>query len=374
MAEIVKVSSNSERKQFLRLPWKLYAGDQHWVPPIRHVQKELVNYRRHPFYENAEAQTFIAVRDGETVGRVAAIIDHGHNAYYKERRGMVGFFESIDDSDVSGKLFDAARQWFAAKDIHVMRGPLNPAMHYECGLLVEGFDSPPCFMMTYNHSYYERLFTEYGFEKSQDLYAYYAHRGMLDSVDPKMVFVLEEAIRRFNIKTRTLDRKNFKQEIMSFLDIYNQALPGSWGYVPMSQAEVEKAADNLKHLIVHELSIIAEVDGKPVGAVFGLPDYNPIVKEIDGKMFPFGFLKFLFGRKRLKRVRLLSTNVLPEYQRWGLGVVLLGKLLPHALEWGIEDCELSWVLESNRLSRGSIERGGAERIKTYRIFDYEAST
>jgi GNAT superfamily N-acetyltransferase len=370
---IVAVNSRKERKEFLSLPWKLYANDPNWIPPIRHNQKELVNYRKHPFYENAEVQTFIARKNGETVGRVAAIIDHGHNEYYDERRGMIGFFESKDDMGISRGLFDAARKWFAEKDIKLLRGPLNPSMNYECGLLIDGFDSPPCFMMTYNPPYYEKLFDDYGFKKTQDLYAYYAHVDMLNSVDPKMIFIVEEAAKRFNVKVRPVHKKNFKQEIMTFLEIYNRAMPGNWGYVPMSKSEVKTAAEGLKFLMVHELSVMAEVEGKEVGVVFGLLDYNPIIKKIDGRMFPFGFLRILMGRKKLTRVRLVSTTVLPEYQRWGLGVVLLAKLLPKAIDWGLVDCELSWVLESNTLSRGTIERGGADLIKTYRIYDYEPS-
>ena len=369
--DIVSVNSGAERKAFLELPWQMHSEDANWIPPIRHVQKRLVNYRPHPFYLNADVQTFIARQGSRTVGRLAAIVDHAHNAYYKEQRGMVGFFESIDDPAVSEGLFDAARDWFDKRQISLMRGPMNPSQNYECGLLIDGFDSPPCFMMTYNPTYYPALFEEYGFQKAQDLYAYYAHQDMLDNVDPKLAFVLEEAVKRFEVKTRPPHRKNFKQDIISFLQIYNKAMPGNWGYVPMSQAEVEETAENLKHLIVHDLCVVAEVHGKPVGVVFGLLDYNPIIKKIDGQMFPFGFLRILFGRKKLERVRLVSTIVAPEYQRWGLGVVLLGKLLPKALDWGIKDCELSWVLESNKLSRGTIERGGAERIKTYRIYDFD---
>jgi len=369
--EVVAVSTRKQQKQFLKLPWDLHSKDPNWVPPLRKTQKELVNYIPHAFYDNAEVQTFLAMRGGQPVGRIAAIVDHGHNEYYKERRGMLGFFESISDKAISNGLFDAAKAWFAQQDIHSMRGPVNPSMNYECGLLVDGFDSPPCFMMTYNPSYYQELFDDYGFEKAQDLFAYYAHVDMLDGVDPKMKFVLDEAARRFEVETRPLRKVGFRDEILSFLDIYNKAMPGNWGYVPMSKSEVECAAENLKHLIVHDLSIMAEVKGKPVGIVFGLLDYNPIIKQIDGRLFPFGFLKIIFGRKKLKRVRLVSTTVLPEYQRWGLGVVLLGRLLPNALEWGIEDCELSWVLESNKLSRGTIERGGGKLIKTYRIYDYE---
>ena len=365
------VQSKKARKAFLQLPWKMHSSDPNWIPPIRHNQKELVNYRKHPFYDNAEIETFLATKDGEVVGRIAAIIDHGHNEYYKEKRGMIGFFESINDTEVSRKLFEAARQWHESKGMEALRGPVNPSMNYECGLLVEGFETPPSFMMTYNPDFYARLWEDFGFEKAQDLFAYDADTSMLDSIDPKIVFVLEEAARRFNVEVREVDKKDFKKDIYAFLDIYNKAMNGNWGYVPMTPGEVEHTAAALEFLIVPQLSIFAHVDDKPVGVVFGLLDYNPIIKKIDGRMFPFGFLRILWGRKKIKKIRLISTTVLPEYQRWGLGVTLLGRLFPRGIEWGLTECELSWVLESNQLSRGTIERGGAKKTKVYRIYDFD---
>ena len=251
-----------------------------------------------------------------------------------------------------------------------MRGPLNPSMNYECGLLIEGFDSPPAFMMTYNHDYYQALIEGYGFEKAQDLLAFYGHVDMIKSLDTKMNFVREEAIRRFNLTVRRLDRKRFSSDIQSFLDIYNQSLPGQWGFVPLSQNELKHQARGLKHLIVPEITSIAEDESGPVGVVFGLLDYNPLVREIDGRLFPFGFLKLLRKRRQITRIRMISTNVLPKYQRWGVALVLTGDMIAGAINWGIVDAEFSWVLESNQLSRGTLERGGLEHIKTYRIFDY----
>ncbi len=286
---------------------------------------------------------------------------------------MFGFFECIEDQAVAQSLFDAAKSWHAARGCERLRGPLNPAMNYECGLLVDGFDSPPTFMMTYNKPYYERLITANGFVKSHDLYAYWGHIDMLQSLDRKLQFIAEEAKKRFNLNVRPLDRKHFRRDVASFLYIYNQALPGTWGFVPMSDSELEHAANGLRQLIIPELTRIAEFEGRPVGVVFALLDYNPLIKEIDGRLFPFGFVKLLWKRRKIKRVRLISTNVLPEFQRWGLGVVLLNELLPAVLNWGIEEGEFSWVLESNHLSRGSLERGGAKRVKTYRVFDFPAT-
>ncbi|MFK7767989.1 MAG: N-acetyltransferase [Mariniblastus sp.] len=370
---IEPVTSKAQQKAFIRFPWALYKGDANWVPPLIMNIKELLNYKPHPFYENAEIQTFLAKENGKIVGRIAAIVDRAHNEYHKEERGMFGFFESIDDQEVANALFDAAKAWFAERNISKMRGPANPSQNYEWGLLVEGFHTPPTFMMTYNKEYYGKLIEEYGFFKSQDMYAFLGNVDMLNDLDPKLAFIAEEARKRFNVEVRPISKKNFAKDVDSFLEIYNKALPGQWGFTPMSEGELRETAKGLKMLIVHGMTSLAEVDGKPVGVVFGLLDYNPLIKKIDGKLFPFGFLRILFGRKKIKKMRLISTNVVPEYQRWGLGLVLMTRLVPDIVAWGIEDAEFSWVLESNKLSRGTLERGGTKRDKTYRIYDYETS-
>jgi hypothetical protein len=191
----------------------------------------------------------------------------------------------------------------------------------------------------------------------------------LKTLDEKLAFITEECRRRFDIKLRRMDRKHFDREVRLFLKIYNEALVGTWGFVPLSEAEVEHMAASMKHLIAPEMTTIAEIDGRAVGAQFGLLDYNPRIKQIDGRLFPFGFIRLLWNKKAIKRVRLVSTNVIPEYQKWGLGLVIASRIVPDAKAWGIEEAEFSWVLESNKLSYGTLKRGGAEITKRYRIFD-----
>ncbi|MGI9455918.1 MAG: N-acetyltransferase [Aeoliella sp.] len=368
--EIIPVATRRERKLFFNLPWDLYRGDPNWVPPIRIVQKELLNYRHHPFYDDAEIQTFVALRDGQPCGRIAAIVNHAHNRQYDEQRGFFGFFESVDDEEVSGALFDAARAWLAERDIEAIRGPVYPSLNYECGLLVDGFHEPPWFMMTYNKSYYGRLVDQYGFRKAQNLYAFWGHIDMLDEISKRLYSISHSILERLQLKCRTIDTKRFSEELTTFLDIYNKSLVSTWGFVPMSKGEVKKQAAGLKMMIVPELTTMAEINGKPVGTMFGLLDYNPRIKAMDGKLFPFGFLKLLRKRKQLKKVRLISTNVLPEYQSWGIGLALVARLVPDALKWGIEQAEFSWVLESNDLSYKTLKKGGAKITKQYRIYDY----
>ena len=369
--EIVPVESKSQQKQFLKLPWAIYANDPLWIPPLRQNQKELVGFAKHPFYDFATAQAFLATRDGRPVGRILAIVNPTHNDRYKEKRAFFGFFEAEHDQEIANGLLDAAWQWATEQGMDSLRGPVNPSLNYECGLLVEGFDSSPTFMMTYNPEYYGPMLEQWGLIKSQDLYAFWGHVDMLAGLDKKLEFVIVEATRRFELKLRRIDRRRFDEEVRTFLHIYNESLGGTWGFTPLSPGEMEHMSNSLKQLIVPEMTSVAEVDGKAIGSVFGLLDYNPRIKKIDGKLFPFGFVRLLWNRKKITRVRMIATNVLPEYQRWGVGLVLMARMVPDVLASGVKEAEFSWVLESNNLSRKTLERGGAKRSKTYRIYDYD---
>jgi hypothetical protein len=367
--ECTPVEGWSDRRAFMRLERELYKGDPNWVTPLWSERKQLCGFGSHPFYNDADSRAFIARKHGRVVGRVVAIVNHAHNRYHEEKRGFFGFFECIDDVEVSRRLFDAACDWLRQQGMTAVRGPVNPSLNYEIGLLVDGFDTPPTFLITYNHPYYESLVTAAGFVKSQDVFCYEASIDDLEDLDPKLQFVIDEAIKRFDVKCRPIDRSRFQEDVQTFLKIYNQSLQRTWGYVPMSEAELRHQAGQLKHLIVPKLTSIAEIDGQPVGAGFGLLDFNQILKDMNGHLFPFGWLKLLTGKNKIDRLRLVSTNVLPEYQKWGLGLVTLARILPDAIEFGIRTGEFSWVLESNSLSRGTIERGGARKAKTQRLYD-----
>lgn len=363
------VQTASDRRQFVRVQREIYAGDPNWVPPIWRVQEELVGFRPHPFYEHNLGQPFIVTRNGKAVGRLLAIVNRGHNARYEDKIGFFGFFECHDDIEAARLLFHTADQWLLDQGMTAVRGPVNPSLNYDCGLLIDGFDTPPTFMIPYNRDYYESLLTRCGFIKTQDLFSYDAGIELLEHIDPKLQFVIDEATRRFNVRCRPIDPANFDADVRTFLHIYNESLQGTWGYVPLSPGEIDHQAAGLKHLIVPHMTSIAEIDGRPVGAGFGLLDYNPLIKKMNGRLFPFGWLRIVFQKKQLTRLRMISTNVLPEYQKWGLGLVTLSRILPHAVDFGIRVGEFSWVLESNSLSRNTIERAGGLRTKVHRIYD-----
>ena len=226
-------------------------------------------------------------------------------------------------------------------------------------------------MMTYNPPYYARLLESYGLRKTQDLYAFYAHISQLPASQAKLRSLVEQIRERYEVTMRPLDTRHFLRDVRAFLDLYNRSLVNTWGFVSMSQAEVAHMAKALRFLMVPELSLMAEIKGQPVGVTFCLPDYNPRIREIDGRLFPFGFLHLLRKKQEIKKIRVISANVLPEYQRLGLGLLLMDGLVPKVQQWGIEEAEFSWVLESNGLSRGSLQKGGAKITKTYRLYDLD---
>ncbi len=370
MADIAiqPVETRGQQQRFIRLPWRIYQDDPCWMPPLIMSQEELLGFRKHPFYERSKSRSFLVTRGGRDVGRITAIVNAGHIDRYKEQRGFFGFFECDDDTAASRALFQAAGDWLHAQGMSSIRGPANPTLNYECGLLIDGFDTPPFFMMTHNRPWYAHLVEDAGFGKVEDMFAFYGETSMLDGIDPKLATMIEGVKERFGVTLRPLDKSRFAEEVRMFLHIYNESLGGTWGFVPLTPGEVDHMAASLKYLIEPELAIVAEVGGKPVGAVFCLLDYNPRIKAIDGRLFPFGFLRLLWNKKAIKRLRAISTNVVPEYQAWGIGLVLMSGLYERFIAWGLEAVEFSWVLESNYLSRRTLERGGAIVTKKYRMY------
>ncbi len=373
MAEVVvrPVRTKREQRQFIDLSWSLYRGDPNWIPPLRMNLEELVGFRRHPFHDNNRTEAFLAWRGNEPVGRIQAIVNLGYIQQYHERRGFFGFFEAVDDQQVADALFDAARAWLGAQGLPAMRGPANPSLNYECGLLVDGFDSPPTFMMTYNPPYYPRLIESCGFKKARDLYAYVGTREQLPAIQERLSPIADVAAEHCQATIRPMNRRHFKRDVELFLQLYNQGMVQTWSFSPLPNNEIDSLAKGLQFLLVPELTLFAEVEGRTVGAILGLLDYNPRIKAIDGRLFPFGFIRLLWGKRGIKRVRVLSIAVVPEFQRWGLGLVLMRGLVPKSMEMGIQEAEFSWILEDNTLARKGLEKGGAKIDKTFRIYDYD---
>ncbi len=363
-----------DRQCFQRLPWMIYAGDPNWVPPILSQERNLLGWRdwrgrHHPFFEHAEVVTLLAERGGVAVGRVAVFVNAVHNRKYNEQRGFFGFFECIDDAVVAMTLFDAARDWLRSRGMTACRGPVNPSLNYTCGLLVDGFSAPPVFLMTYNPPYYAGLMEACGFSQSQDLYAYEMDVALLAQLVDRYKPAIMSALDGRGLTVRPFNPSRFAEEIQTYIKLYNSALDGTWGFTPLQEGEAKQIAADLRHIIAPQFAAFAMVDGKEIGAVLALLDYNQIIRKINGRLFPFGLLKLMRGRRRIDVARGMAVTMIPAYQHSGLSIVLLDQLVGAAKPWGLKCWEFSWVLESNTSSRGTLERLGTKRSKTYRIYD-----
>lgn len=368
---VVPVANRRQQKQFLAFPWRVYRDTPQWVPTLRTEEWELAGYGHHPFFKKNAIQTFLAYREGEVCGRIAAILNRDYIEYQKDERGFFGFFECVDDQPTANALFDAARDWLHGHGIRCLRGPTNPGMNYTVGTLIDSFDKRPTFMMTYNPDYYPRLIEGYGFRNIQNLYAFFGYRHMLADSLERLGAISDQIVDKLNIKMRTLDKTRFLQEVQTFLDLYNQSMTAHWSFSPMSPAEVRHTAKGLRHLLVPEVTAVAEIDGRMIGACFGIPDLNPAIQRIKGRLFPFGFFHLLRAKRRATRVRLVSTNVMPEYQLSGVGLVLLKTMVSTGEHLPIQEVEYSWVAESNRLSMGALKKGGAIPERTYAVYDWD---
>lgn len=379
------VVSWRDRRRFQQLPWDIYAPhgvlrDPNWVPPLLWQERELLGWpgwlgKRHPFYDEAEIITLLAERGGRTLGRLAVLVNRVHNRKYNEKLGFFGFFECVDDQAVARALFDFGEDWLRHRGMHSVRGPVNPSLNYTCGLLVDGFDRPPSFLMTYNPSYYATLLESCGFAKSQDLYAYEMDNTLLAALIARYRPAVLSALEHTDLVIRPMDPAKFQQEIETYLNIYNRSLEGTWGFTPLQPREAGHIAKELRHVIVPQFAIFAEIGGKPVGALLALLDFNQIIRKLNGRLLPFGIFRLLMGRRRLTAARTMAMTMVPGYQSSGLSVVLLDRMVwgdaasVGTAKWGIERYEFSWVLESNSLSRGTLKRAGTKITSTYRLYD-----
>lgn len=357
-------------KDFIYLPWtaQIYKNDNNWVPNLLAEDKKLLNPAVHPFHKHAEVQLFVAYDERKNaVGRIAAIVNQLHNEFHNEQVGFFGCFECINDKAVAQQLFKAADDYLKSKGMKVMRGPMNFSTNETCGLLTEGFDSPPVFMMTYNPRYYLELFDYCGLLKAKDLYAYYLSSSI--QVPNSLHRIAERVRLREGVVVRTADMKHLDKEVTIIKEIYNKAWSKNWGFVPMTDDEFRFMAKDMKQVIDPALLLIAEVNGKPAGFSLALPDLNEALRHVNGRLFPFGIFKLLWYSRKIKQARVITMGMVPEYQKRGIDVLFYLKSIENALARGYIGGELSWILEDNILMNRTIESIGGKLYKKYRIYD-----
>jgi GNAT superfamily N-acetyltransferase len=368
---IIKVESEFDKKRFIEFQYDFYAGDKNWVEPLRFDVKNNLDTKKNPFYKHSKLSLWLALSDKKVIGRVAGIINDNHNSFHNEKTGFFGFFECIDDKRVASALFSAVEEFCRNEGMNLIRGPVSPSTNDECGLLVDGFDKPPVMLMPYNPQYYEDLILSSGFEKAKDLYAFWISSEVIN--DEKMMMKLsriaEMIKKRENITYRNINMKDFNNEVQKVKDVYNDAWSKNWGFVQLTDDEINHLAKNLKMVVDPETVHFAERDGQPIGFSLALPDINQAIKGLNGKLFPFGIFRFLANKKKINRLRVLIMGVKKEYQKMGIDAGFYHDVIQAGKRNNYVGAEISWVLEDNFAMKQTAEKLGAKVYKTYRIYD-----
>lgn len=356
-------------RDFIRLPYQIYDGDPNWVAPLIRDVKTAFNKKKHPFHTHSEVQPYVAYRDGRAVGRIAAINNRNHVAYHEEPVGFFGYFECVNDPEVAAALFDRTAEWLGDRGLETMRGPASFSLNETAGLLTLGFDRPPTVMMPYNPEYYVDLITEAGFEAVQSLIGY--HLSHSDAPE-KLVELEKKLEKRLGVRTRTIDMNNFETELERLRDLYNKAWEKNWGFVPMTDAEIDFMAHELKPLVkrIPTQVIFAERDdGETIGFTLFLMDANQALIHARGRLFPFGLVKILKYLPKMNYCRVLTLGLVPEARGQGIDNLLIMALFRYGAAAGTIGGEFSWILEDNTAMRKPLERIGSVISKRYLLYD-----
>ncbi len=361
------VRTSKDRDAFIDLLWSMYAGDPVWVPPLKMDRRKLMDTKKNPFYEHADTEFFLAEREGKVVGRIGAIINHNHNTTHEEKAGFFGFFESVNDTEVSRALFRAADAFFREHGVSIVRGPANPSVNDEYGLLVEGFDKSPAILMPYNPPYYEALIEDAGFRRSKDLYAYKLNQDTVYS--EKLERSGDIVRRRYGVSFRTINMKRFNEDVELIKEVYNKAWARNWGAVAMTDKEIDALAADLKPIVVPDLVIFAEKEGQVIGFSLSIPDIHQALRfNKSGGIVP-GLWHLYTKRKKIDTVRIIVLGVLPQFQYTGAAGVLFYETAVRAKRLGYYYGEASWVLEDNEPMNRAAQLMKGQIEKRYRLYE-----
>jgi GNAT superfamily N-acetyltransferase len=364
------VQGRRDRAAFIDFPYRHYADDPYWVAPLRMDVKKLLNPKKNAFFEHGKLQAFLARDDsGAVVGRIAAIVNGMHLKKYEDGVGFFGFFETIDDTEVVDALLGAADSWLLEQGMTAMRGPCNPSLNDTAGLLMNGFESPPFVMMTHNPKYYCTLLEEAGFTREMTLWAYYIHRKYAKVEKVRRGVNLIK--RRYpGLTLRTLDMKRFKEEAATIREIFNEGWSDNWGHVPMTEAEFDHLASEMKQIVDPRMAYMLELDGETVAFCISIPNMNQALAPLrNGRLLPFGIFKLipkvLFGG--VQEVRLPLLGVRKAYHGRGFDALMILETVDRVPPLGYPGCEMSWILDNNLPMRNALESLGGVKHKEYAI-------
>ena len=372
--QIEQVQSKAQLRQFAAVPWRVYERDPNWIPWLYFERLDFFNKNKNPFFEHAEADYFIARRNGEAVGMIAAILNHRHNEFQQENVAHFGVFEVLNDREAALALLDTACDWARNRGVERILGPMSLSTNDECGTLIEGFDRPPVVLMSYNPPYYRDYLEEAGFEKAMDLLAWLTNlHDLIENLPAKVQRVVGRVKQRYGLHIRPIDMKNWDAEVQNIKKIYNSAWERNWGFVPMTDREIEHMAASMKMILDPALMFMVEHEGDAVGFSLTLPDVNqPLGRIRPGPSLLSSYLgagRLFLQRYNTDFIRVVALGVVENFRARGVDALLYHETAKAALERGYKWAEASWILETNDSMNRPIELLGAEVYKKYRIYE-----
>lgn len=367
------VGNRRELKRFVKVPFHLHRQHPQWVAPLIFERMEFLNPGKNPWFEHGEAQLFVAEREGEPVGRISAQVDSRWDEYQGGNDAMFGFFETTEDPEVARALFAAAGEWAAAKGRERFLGPMDFTTNDELGILIEGFERRPMILEPWHPPFYQRLIEAEGFAKTMDLLMWELQFGELkegEEFDPSIHAAAKKALGDEGITIRNMRKRDMAAEVKRFMEVYNEAWGSNWGFVPITDAEVAYQAKHLKQVLDENWTYIAEKDGEAVGAALTLPDINQVMAKLNGRLLPFGWLKFLRGKSKIDQLRVFALGVKHDYRHTGVAAGLYLRHLEEAAKpGGIAGGEMGWILETNKPMNRAMEGMGGKVVKRYRLYE-----
>jgi GNAT superfamily N-acetyltransferase len=367
--DVRAVSSRRELREFIELPYRLHSSSPQWVPPLRLERRLFHSRRMNAYFKHAGAQEFLARRDGRVVGRISAQIDGAYDRQHGPGTGMFGFLELEDDQEVAAALLDAAKAWLAQRGRRRMIGPMDYTMNDECGVLVEGFEREPMLKQPWHPPYYRRLCEEAGLRKAVDLLTWALEISDREKILPIIFELAEQSETKHGIRLRHMRRRDLREDIKVFGEVYNAAWKDNWGFVPYSDDDLRQLADELQLVFDRNWFMVAEKDGETIGIAITVPDVNQVLKRMNGRLLPLGWWHFLRKSGVIDRVRVGFLGVKPEYQHTGTAARFyvehfdVARRTPQ--KWG----EMGWILETNRAMNRGMEAMGGRVVKRFRIYE-----
>jgi hypothetical protein len=367
------VRSRGDRKAFVRVPFSVHRDNPLWVAPLIFERMAFLDPRKNPWFEHGEAELLIAEREGEPVGRISAHLDHRWDEYQGGSDAMFGFFETVDDAEVSKALLDAASEWAAGKGRARVLGPMDFTTNDEIGILIEGFERRPMILEPWHPPYYRGLVEAEGFAKAMDVQMWELQFGSLkqgEAFDPSIHVAAKKALEDEGIVIRNLNKREMAAEVARFMEVYNEAWGKNWGFVPITDAEVEFQAKNLKQVLEENWAYMAVKGEEVVGAALTLPDINQVMAQLNGRLLPFGWLKFLREKRKIDQLRVFALGVKHDYRHTGVAAGLYLRHLEEAAKPGaIKGGDMGWILETNEPMNRAMEGMGGKVVKKYRLFE-----